>query len=215
MTIAATIRVPSEQPTIQAGIDASVDGDTVLVADGTYAGAGNKNLDYEGRAITIVSENGPYFTTIDCEGDGRGFYFRNAETSFSKLDGFTITNGHASLGGGIRCVHSSPTIKNCILWNDTPQEVYVESGYPVITFSDVQGGWEGEGNINRDPLFILKSWFGFDYGLRTSSPCIDSGDPPIEDEIYDRHPLCPDWYVNGARSDMGAFGGPGNIGWLE
>jgi len=81
-------------------------------------------------------------------------------------------------------------------------------------YSDIQGGWSGTGNIDEDPLFTLKSWFGFDYGLRTASPCIDAGDPAIEDDIYDWHPLCPDWYVNGARSDIGAYGGSANAGWL-
>ena len=128
----------------------------------------------------------------------------------------TITGNRADYdGGAIYCQSSFPTFLNCILWNDSPEEVFVDSGNPIITYSDVQGGWEGEGNIDEDPLFTLKSWFGFDYGLRTSSPCIDSGDPTIEDDIYDWHPLCPDWYVNCARSDMGAYGGPGNTGWFR
>ena len=127
----------------------------------------------------------------------------------------TIIGNTAAEFGGIFCSDSSPTIVNCILWNNLPREIYVESGDPIVKYSDIQGGWIGVGNIDADPLFTLIPWFGFDYGLRTSSPCIDSGDPAIEDEIYDWHPLCPDWYVNGARSDMGAYGGPGNIYWIN
>ena len=108
----ATIRVPADYSTIQAGIDAATNGDTVLVANGTYTGAGNKNLDFKGKAITVRSENGPENTVIDCEGDGRGFYFHSGETQSSVLDGFTIINGRADSGGGIYC-SSSPTIINC------------------------------------------------------------------------------------------------------
>jgi len=107
-----TIRVPADYSTIQAGIDAASNGDTVLVADGTYKGTGNKNLSFGGKRITVRSENGPENTVIDCEGDGRGFIFNNNETESSILDGFTIINGHAGHGGGIYSLYS-PTIRNC------------------------------------------------------------------------------------------------------
>ena len=77
---------------IQEGIDAAVDGDTVLVQDGTYAGAGNKDLDYGGKAITVRSANGPETCVIDCENDGRGVYFDGGETAASILEGVTIRN---------------------------------------------------------------------------------------------------------------------------
>jgi len=90
---AATIRVPGNHATIQAAIDAAVNGDTVLVADGTYKGLGNKNLDLKGKAITVKSENGAGVTIIDCEGSGRGFYLHSGETVKSVVSGFTVTNG--------------------------------------------------------------------------------------------------------------------------
>jgi parallel beta-helix repeat protein len=116
--IAGTTRnVPSgPYPTIQSAITACVDGDTVLVADGTYTGFGNKNLSFLGKAITVKSQNGPGVTIIDCELDGRGFHFFTGETSKSVVDGFTITNGlRVVFGGGIYCHNSSPTIMNCVV----------------------------------------------------------------------------------------------------
>ena len=119
--LADTIHVPGDYTTIQAGIDAAVNGDTVLVADGTYTGTGNKNIDFGGRAIVVVSENGPENCVIDCEDDGRGFYFHSGENPFSILSGFKIINGDAAnlplqRGGGIYCEsNSDPTIENCII----------------------------------------------------------------------------------------------------
>lgn len=119
---AATIRVPGDYLTIQAGIDAAVKGDTVLVADGTYRGAGNKNLNFNGKAITVQSENGPGGCIIDCENWGRGFLFDSGEGNDSVISGFTITKGNpqwidhgGAEGGGIKCEGSSPTINNCVI----------------------------------------------------------------------------------------------------
>jgi hypothetical protein len=119
----ATIRVPTDYPTIQAGIDAAVGGDIVIVADGTYVGSGNKDLDFKGKAITVKSENGPDNCVIDCQGNGRGFHFYSYETQSSVVSGFTITNGHAKYGGAIECNTSSPTITNCKIIGNTADNV--------------------------------------------------------------------------------------------
>jgi parallel beta-helix repeat protein len=105
--------------TIQAGIDAAVDGQVVVVRDGIYAAIGNKNLNFSGKAITVQSQNGAENTIIDCENDGRGFYFYGGETSSSVVDGFTIINGNTDRGGGIYCNSSSPTITNCTFSDNT------------------------------------------------------------------------------------------------
>ncbi len=120
---AAVHHVPANYTTIQAGIDASANGDTVLVAPGTYTGAGNRALDYGGKIIEVVSELGADWTVINCSGEDRGVFFHSGETSVALLDGFTITNGAATDcetqegggGGGIHILNSSPTIRNCIL----------------------------------------------------------------------------------------------------
>ena len=108
-------RVPEVYPALQAAIDDAGDGDTIWVADGTYSGEGNLEIDFSGKAVTVRSENGPASCIIDCQGRGRAFHFHSGETAASVLDGFTITDGgNADYGGGIRCVGSSPTIRNCI-----------------------------------------------------------------------------------------------------
>jgi hypothetical protein len=84
--------------TIQEGIDAAQDGDEVVVCDGVYTGEGNKNLDFAGKAITVRSASGPENCIIDCENDGRGFYFHSGETSEAVVDGFSITKGRQAGG---------------------------------------------------------------------------------------------------------------------
>lgn len=117
ISFAAVINVPADQATIQAGIDAANNGDTVLVAEGIYTGDGNVNVNFNGKQITVKSRNGAKATIIDCKNWAatRGFTFNNNETNDSVLDGFTIKNGFHELGGGIYINDASPTIQNCVI----------------------------------------------------------------------------------------------------
>ena len=117
LTFAATINVPADNPTIQAGIDAAENGDTVLVDDGIYKGEGNVNIDFKGKSITVKSRHGAETTIIDCEEklETSGFTFQNSETNTSVLDGFTIKNGMYQEGSAIYLNAASPTIMNCVI----------------------------------------------------------------------------------------------------
>lgn len=127
---ATTINVPTDYITIQAAIDNAQEGDTILVAAGTYMGVGNRDIDFGGKAVTVVSENGPEVTIIECQGDvlnrHRGFVFFNQEDTTSVIRGFSIVNGNAPsvqvddttafcMGGAILCRNgSSPKIVECV-----------------------------------------------------------------------------------------------------
>ncbi len=87
------------------------------------------------------------------------------------FSGNTAPNGGG--GGGIRVESSNPFVTNCILWGDSPNEIFVAGGDPNVTFSNVEGGWPGTGNINVDPLFVDPD--NGDYRLQADSPCIDAG----------------------------------------
>ncbi|HIJ52583.1 MAG TPA: hypothetical protein HPP66_05440 [Planctomycetes bacterium] len=135
--LADELLVPDEYVTIQAAIDAAVDGDVIIVADGTYTGTGNKNLDLGGRAITVRSQNGPQFATIDCEKDGRAFFFHTGEDQSAIVEGFAITNGSADYGAGIRCDYSSPTINNCMFTSNSAKilggGIHAGNSSPIVT----------------------------------------------------------------------------------
>jgi thermitase len=111
--VSRQFHVPQDYPTIQSALDAATDGCTVVVADGTYTGPGNRQLRFRGKALTLQSENGPAHCIIDCEQQAQGFRFEDFERADSVLEGFTILNGRGDLGGGILISRASPTIRNC------------------------------------------------------------------------------------------------------
>ncbi|MBN1846527.1 MAG: right-handed parallel beta-helix repeat-containing protein [Sedimentisphaerales bacterium] len=109
--------IDGPKATLQAAIDQSTAGDTIIAADGLYAGSGNRDLDFAGRAILLQSAAGADNCIIDCQGTSlephRAFYFHQGETADSVVDGFTIRHGFA-WGAGVYCLNSSPTIRNCV-----------------------------------------------------------------------------------------------------
>jgi len=105
-----------------------------------------------------------------------GAGIQNSSSSPS-ITNCTFTENSGGLGGGIENSYSSPNITNCILWGNTAYFLYPEisdmASSPIVTYSNIQGGYQGEGNISADPLFVDPS--NDDYHIQETSPCIDKG----------------------------------------
>lgn len=120
---AATIRVDAsglgDYLTIQEGIDASSDGDTVLLASGVYTGPTNRGLDFDGRQISLIGEGGSQVTIIDCQGVDRAFVFETGESPDTVVEGLTVRNGSTEEGGAVAMSGASPTFRNCAFENNS------------------------------------------------------------------------------------------------
>ncbi len=107
--------VPSEFATIGEAVAQAHDGDSILVAPGTYNGVGNRDIDFEGKDLVLIGLGGSSETTIDCQNAGRFLYFHQGETAASLISGFRILNGLGSSGGAIHCNESSPRFHDLII----------------------------------------------------------------------------------------------------
>jgi hypothetical protein len=128
---------------------------------------------------------------------------------------FTANSSPSGNALGCRSAQNRPSsnvdITNCILW-DSGDEIWNEDSSTItITYSDVQDGWEGEGNIDTDPCFaslgywgVDEVWVDGDYHLLPGSACINTGDPgysagPNETDLDGNR------RVSGGRIDMGVY----------
>ncbi len=99
---------------------------------------------------------------------------------------FCTLIGNQALGmlpeGG--AMYGPGSLDSCIVWSSFPDAL---AGGPTADWSDVQGGWPGQDNLDEDPLLLPS------LALGPNSPCIDTGNPLANTD--------PD----GSRADMGAL----------
>jgi len=103
----------------------------------------------------------------------------NRDYSSPIVTNCTFSGNTAKDDGGCMASYdySSPTVTNCIMWGDSApngSEIYNDSiSSTTVTYTDVEGGYGGDGNKNEAPLFVVGSG---NYHLQAVSPCIDAGD---------------------------------------
>jgi len=207
-----------EAQTIQAAIDSTTHGDTVLVADGVYTGAGNWAFDFRGHHILLRSENGPAQTIIDCQGSSaaprRALTFDSGEDSTFVVDGFTFTNGHGEYfsggysGGAILINHCSPVVRNCVFVDDSA----TYGGAVYIYRSEVQlANCTFAGNSATYGAAV----FGYVESTAELENCVvafNSGGHPVYCLSSSTAALtCSDVYGNAGGNYVGAIAGQNGI----
>ncbi len=167
---------------IQHAIDASAPGDVIVIPPGTYT----EKIRLKGKSITLTStdpEDPAVVAATVLTGPGQRVMFADDETADCLFTGFTVTGGSY----GLLCSGAAPTIANCtvadnrgvgvdaVLANIANSILYfngqdaegvnltVQKAASAVTYSDVQGGWTGEGNLDVDPLFVAPG----DYHLKS------------------------------------------------
>jgi len=130
-----TLRVPQDFATIQGALDAAIDGDIILVSAGTYY----ETIDFLGKAVHLLSVDGPQATVIDGYAAGTVVSFVSGEAQTSVIEGFTIRNGKDRTfvsGGGIHILSSSPRVIGNVIEGNTSCDglgIYSHFGSPVIS----------------------------------------------------------------------------------
>lgn len=111
-------------------------------------------------------------------GDGGGIECLSSSSPYiySNTIAYNHNNDH---GGGVYCDGTSPNIKNCILWGNSPDQVFPIGGAnPQVTYCDVQdSNWLDPTNIHTDPIFVNGYYLSQTTCEDTLSPCVDAGDP--------------------------------------
>ena len=180
---AVTIHVPSEQTTIQAGIDAASAGDTVLVAPDTYC---EHDLAMKSGVCLLGDIGGRETVTIDAEWSGRVIQCTDCDAS-TRIEAFTLKYGSAGDGAGIECINSSPEITACTIeWNTATGDgggVYSDSdSSPTLTdctfYQNVSEGSSGGGGMHCSSATLLGCYFSLNTatmlggGMKCESPLL-------------------------------------------
>ncbi len=180
---------------------------TACLFDGNEASVGGA-LSARGSAPVI---DNCVFNANQAVAEGGAIYSNAGDVGVTNC---TFVANTAFSGGALsNTAGGSTRILNSILHRNTSIPILSAPDKITVAFSNVDGGWPGEGNTSNNPRL-----FTFDkstpHFLHKSSLCIDAGDPAIDDTA-DWDSVAP-WYggANGPTSDMGAYGGAYGDWWF-
>jgi hypothetical protein len=132
---------------------------------------GNNSSDSGGGMYNYNSANMTNCAFINNTAVSRGggmFNYQGSQT----VTNCTFSGNSANISGGGIYIYGNSVVTNCIIWGNTPNEINYFSRSPTVTYSDIQGGWGGTGNINADPCFVDAA--ADNLRLKPDSPCIDA-----------------------------------------
>jgi len=171
------------------------------------------NSGHQGGGVSCIYNSHPYLSNVIIHNNiaknyGGGIFC--SDKSRIILNYVTITGNTATREGcGIYQADITSTVCNSIIWNNTPQEIYAEVGNINASYSNIQGGWIGECNINLNPIFTDTT--NHYYTLSDYSPCIGAGIDSIQIDDTWYFALTTDIDGNprpnpaGSKPDMGAY----------
>lgn len=177
----------------------------ILYNEGRYGGG--IVLNYSGA---VIRNNVIAYNSGGQDYGGGGIWCVNNGDNPIIIENNTIYKNSSYLGGGgMRIWDSDVTIQNCIFWENEASYSDQIQGIGDVTFSNVQDGYDGDGNLDIDPEFITNN----NLLLDITSPCVDVGNPDMEyndpeDPNSAGEALFPAQGL--VRNDMGAYGGPGS-----
>ena len=159
-----------------------------------------------GSSPTLINVT---FSENTATNHGGGMY---NEASSPTLTNVTFYGNSAFIGSAIYDINNSdPVVTNTIVWGHTGEQIYGDFGsFPVITYSVIQNGWLGDGNISSDPVLLPltdNGGYTHTHALGAGSSAIDTGNPDVcphtDQRIYAR-PTDGDG-IDGPRCDIGAY----------
>jgi len=179
-----------------------------------------------GGALFIQNSNPYIYNNVfnNNEADYGGGLNLNNNSQPQVINNTIVSNIATNAGGGISSFQSTLTVMNSIIWDNlapSNPQIFMSGGTHNITYSDIEGGWPGTGNINLNPELmdtVLTSGDTLFAILSINSPCIDTGNPgtfynDFQDPSNPGYALFPSRGT--IRNDMGAYGGPRARGWIK